>query len=347
MADPLLPNTLSEVLDLTAIIVFLLTTLSAALSALLIKRDNLFYLGFQLIGLTAAFILSHDWLYDMTFSAVLGSPQTYHELMTSALILSIAFTVDMGLKVIVWQGILVRNGRAAVPPLLVGVVRFLVYLVGGLTILQFVYGQSITALATLSGAFAIVLGLSAQSTLGEMFAGIAIALSRPFRIGDWVKVGHFDEGKVIDMTWRLVRLEMRDRSIVNLTNRMCADSPIKNFSYPNEKIRLSEDIYFQRGTDQEQVKKVIRRAIATVPTVLAEPAPNAVFMSVRDGVDHYAMRFYVREYNIRRRIVEQVWRAVTAHLDGAGMPIAQPRRVVDQYQGESAQPDPAGVTGPP
>lgn len=345
MAEPLLPDTLSEVLDLAAIIVFLLTSLSATLSALLIKRDNLFYLGFQLIGLSLALIISRDWLYDMTFSAVLDSAKTYHELMTSALILSIAYTADMGMKVIVWQGILARNGRAAVPPLLVAVVRFLIYLVGGLTILQFVYDQSITALATLSGAFAIVLGLSAQSTLGEMFAGIAIALSRPFRIGDWVKVGHFDEGKVVDMTWRLVRLEMRDRSIVNLTNRMCADAPIKNFSHPNDKIRLSEDIYFPRGTDQEQVKKVIRQAIAAVPTVLAEPKPNAVFMSVRDGVDYYAMRFYIREYNIRRRIVEQVWRSVTAHLDGAGMPIAQPRRVVDQYEGQPAQADPAGVTG--
>lgn len=346
MADPLLPDTMTEVLDLAAVIVFLLTTLSAALSALLIRRDNLFYLGFQLIGLSLALLVSHDWLYDLAFSAVLDSAKTYHELATAAFILSVAYTVDMGLKVIVWQGILVRNGRAAVPPLLVAVVRFLVYLVGGLTILQFVYDQSITALATLSGAFAIVLGLSAQSTLGEMFAGIAIALSRPFRIGDWVKVGHFDEGRVVDMTWRLVRLEMRDRSIVNLTNRMCADSPIKNFSYPNDKIRLSEDIYFPRGSDQEQIKKVIRKAIAAVPTVLAEPAPNAVFMSVRDGVDYYAMRFYVREYNLRRRIVEAVWRSVTAHLDGAGMPIAQPRRVVDQYEGTSAQPDQASVTEP-
>ncbi len=346
MAELQLPDTLSEVLDLAAIIVFLLTSLSALLSALFIKRDNLFYLGFQLIGLTFALIMSRDWLYDMTFSAVLDSEESYRHLMSSALILAVAYTTDMGLKVMVWQGVLMRNGRAAVPPLLVNVVRFLIYMVAGLTILQFVYGQSITALATLSGAFAIVLGLSAQSTLGEMFAGIAIALSRPFRIGDWVKVGQFDEGKVVDMTWRLVRLELRDRTIVNLTNRMCADSPIKNFSYPNDKVRLSEDIYFPRGTDQERVKKVIRAAIAEVPTVLAEPAPNAVFMSVRDGVDHYAMRFYIREYNIRRRIVEQVWRSVTKHLDHAGIPIAQPREVVDQYHGPSAQSGPASETGP-
>jgi branched-chain amino acid transport system substrate-binding protein len=331
MADPLLPDTLSEVLDLAAIIVFLLTSLSATLSAILIKRDNLFYLGFQLIGLTFALILSRDWLYDMTFSSVFDSAETYRQLMTSALILSIGYTADMGMKVLLWQGMLAREGRSAVPPLLVNVVRFLIYLLAGLTILQFVYGQSITALATLSGAFALVLGLSAQTTLGEMFAGIALALSRPFRIGDWVKIGQMDEGRVVDMTWRLVKLELRDRTIVSLTNRMCAESIVKNFSYPNDRVRLSEDIYFLHGTDQERVKKVIKKAILDVKTVLPDPAPNAVFMSVRNGVDHYAMRFYIREYNIRRRIIEQVWRSVTRHLAEDGLPIAQPREVVDQY----------------
>lgn len=331
MDDPLLPNSLTEVLGCAAVLLFLLTTASALLATFLVERDNLFYLGFQLIGLAIALMLSEGWLHDLAFSGLLESRETYRQLVRAGLILSVTYTIDMGLKVFVWEGILARDGREAVPRLLVNVVRFLIYMLGLLVVLQFVYGQSVTALATLSGAFAIVLGLSAQSTLGEMFAGIAIALSRPFRTGDWVKIGQMDEGRVIDMTWRLVRLELRDRTVVHLTNRQCAESPIKNFSFPNDRVRMAEDIYFPRGSDQERVKKVIRQAIADVPTVLAEPAPNAVFMSARDGVDHYSMRFYIRQYDIRRRIVEQVWRSVTAHLARADMPIAQPRRVVDQY----------------
>ena len=54
-------------------------------------------------------------------------------------------------------------------------------------------------------------------------------------------------------------------------------------------------------------------------------------MGVRDGVDHYSMRFYIREYNLRRRIVEQVWLAVAKHLAREDMPIAPPRQVVDQH----------------
>jgi potassium efflux system protein len=331
MADHILPNSLAEILGLAAVLLFLLTTAGAILAAVLIARDNLFYLGFQLIGLSVALILSRGWLYDLAFAGILDGQDAYLRCASTAFILACTYTIDMGLKVFVWEGVLARDGREAVPRLLVNVVRVLIYLIGLLTVLQFVYDQSITALATLSGAFAIVLGLSAQSTLGEMFAGIAIALSRPFRIGDWVKFGQMDEGRVIDMTWRLVRLELRDRTVVHLTNRQCADLPVKNFSFPNNHVRMAEDIFFPRGADQARIKKVIRQAISEVPTVLADPLPNAVFMGVRDGVDHYSMRFYIREYNLRRRIVEQVWLAVAKHLAREDMPIAQPRQVVDQH----------------
>ena len=331
MADHILPNSLAEVLGLAAVLLFLLTSLGAVLAAVLVARDNLFYLGFQFIGLALALILSERWLFDLAFADLLHDRATYRHVASSALILAVAYTIDMGLQVFVWHGALARDGREAVPRLLVNVVRFLIYLLGLLIVLQFVYDQSITALAALSGAFAIVLGLSAQTTLGEMFAGIAIALSRPFRIGDWVKIGHMDEGRVIDMTWRLVRLEMRDRSVVHLTNRQCAELAVKNYSFPNNAIRMAEDIFFPRGGDQERIKAVIRRAIAEVPTVLPDPPPNAVFMSARDGVDHYSMRFYIREYNLRRRIQEQVWRSVTRHLEQEELPIAQPRVTVDQF----------------
>ncbi|BBK33951.1 small-conductance mechanosensitive channel [Stella humosa] len=342
MADHLLPNSLMEVLGLAAILVFLLTSISAVLAALLVARDNLFYLGFQFIGLALALILSEAWLFDLAFAGILDDRATYRQAAWTTLVLAITYTIDMGLKIFVWEGVLARDGREAVPRLLVNVVRFLIYLLGLLIVLQFIYDQSITALATLSGAFAIVLGLSAQTTLGEMFAGIAIALSRPFRIGDWVKIGNMDEGRIIDMTWRLVRLELRDRTVVHLTNRQCAELPVKNFSFPNSAIRMAEDIFFPRGSDQDRVKAVVRRAIGEVPTVLADPPPNAVYMSARDGVDHYSMRFYIREYNLRRRIVEQVWRSVTKHLDREEMPIAQPRQAVDQF----SRPVPAPTAEP-
>lgn len=105
----------------------------------------------------------------------------------------------------------------------------MIYLVAILIVLQFVYGQSITALATLSGAAVMVLGFSAQSTLGEMFARIAISISRPFKVGDWIKIGDKDEGQVIDQTWRHVQIRTRDRCTLNVPNRTIAERVDQEF----------------------------------------------------------------------------------------------------------------------
>jgi small-conductance mechanosensitive channel len=36
---------------------------------------------------------------------------------------------------------------------------------------------------------AVVIGLALQDTLGNLFAGLAIQVEKPFRVGDWVTIG--------------------------------------------------------------------------------------------------------------------------------------------------------------
>jgi len=43
-----------------------------------------------------------------------------------------------------------------------------------------------TAMLTGAGIVSVILGLAAQSTLGNLIAGIALLLYRPFRVGDHV-----------------------------------------------------------------------------------------------------------------------------------------------------------------
>ncbi|MBI3451639.1 MAG: mechanosensitive ion channel, partial [Rhodospirillales bacterium] len=222
-----IPDTFVDIMVLAGVIIFAITTLSALLCSIFVTRNNLLYLGLQLALLFIVLSMSENWSYPLWFDAIFATLEDFHQTVRALLILSIGFTIDMAIRFFVWDVMIKRDGRLAVPKLLVAVIRALIYLFAGLTIMQFVYGQSITALATLSGAFALIIGLSAQSTLGEMFAGIAIALSQPFRVGDWVKVGSLDEGQVVDMTWRLVRIETRDRNIINVTNRVVSDSPVK------------------------------------------------------------------------------------------------------------------------
>ncbi len=58
---------------------------------------------------------------------------------------------------------------------------------------------------TASAVSAVVVGFALQDTLGNAFAGLAIQVEKPFRVGNWIKVGDF-EGKVSQVTWRATKL---------------------------------------------------------------------------------------------------------------------------------------------
>src|SRR5258705_2442153 len=52
---------------------------------------------------------------------------------------------------------------------------------------------------------AVVIGLALQDTLGNLFAGLAIQIEKPFRVGQWVNIGGND-GLVMQVTWRATKI---------------------------------------------------------------------------------------------------------------------------------------------
>jgi small-conductance mechanosensitive channel len=338
-----LPNTLSQTLELAGIAIFFTTSIAAVLASIFVRKTNMLFLGLQLILLMASLYLSLDWSHRLAFDAIFPSREVCSQLFLTGLMLSVGFTLDMTLMVFLWDGSLAR-GQDAFPRLLVVVVRILIYLTVTLVILQFVYDKSITALATLSGAFALILGLSAQTTLGEMFAGIAIALSRPFSVGDWVKVGQLDEGRVIDMTWRLVRIQTRQRNVINVPNRVVADAPIRNFSRPSSINRIDDAVYFDLDADPIFVQDMLLDAMRSADGVLVTPSPFVFFFGAKAGVGEYWMRYFIDNYQARDDITERVWRAVVDRALRAKLRIQPPLRQVEMWQGSSTSPVlPAGV----
>lgn len=78
----------------------------------------------------------------------------------------------------------------------------LVYLATVFAIIGYVFDLPVQGLLATSGAIAIVLGLALQSTLNDVFSGLVLNFSRPFRLGDWINIEGGTEGRVIEMNWR-------------------------------------------------------------------------------------------------------------------------------------------------
>lgn len=305
-----IPQTFIETLQLAVVIVLTITAISELIAVIAARGHGLLNMGLQLAALATALHASREWIYDLVFANVFSTKASFSEVMLTIAVISCGFGVDQLVRYFIWEGHFSRVHQIKAPGLLVGIVRVTIYLICILSVLQFVYGQTITALATLSGAFAVVLGLSAQTTLGEMFAGIAIAVSRPFHIGDWVKIGDLEEGEVIDQTWRTVRIRTRDKTIMNITNRVVAERPVKNFTHQPLGVRQSEVIAVSNDLDPVFVENILIDALLKSNLVLVEPAPNVLFKRVYEGVSEYGVAYSIGNYAERVVIADKIWKLI-------------------------------------
>lgn len=90
----------------------------------------------------------------------------------------------------------------------------LIYVVALVGILDTVFKQPLSGVLATSGILAIVLGLALQSTLADVFSGLAINIERPFSAGDWITVTDSVAGQVMEINWRATRIRKcsNDRS---------------------------------------------------------------------------------------------------------------------------------------
>ncbi len=71
----------------------------------------------------------------------------------------------------------------------------LVYIAALFAIIAYVFDLPIQGLLATSGAVAIILGLALQSTLSDVFSGIVLNFSRPYRPGDWISIDGATDGQ--------------------------------------------------------------------------------------------------------------------------------------------------------
>ncbi|MBF8261699.1 MAG: MscS Mechanosensitive ion channel, partial [candidate division NC10 bacterium] len=127
----------------------------------------------------------------------------------------------------------IARKRKFLPPSIVReLISILLYVVALLVIMAKVLHIDLMPLLATSAVLSLVAGLALQETLSNFFAGVTLAIERPFTPGEWVKVGQH-VGQVIEMGWRAVKIELylkNDYLIV--PNSVLAKEQVINFSRP-------------------------------------------------------------------------------------------------------------------
>jgi small-conductance mechanosensitive channel/CRP-like cAMP-binding protein len=159
-------------------------------------------------------------------------------------------------------------------------------------VLGSVLGLPITGALATSGVLAIVLGLALQSTLADVFAGIAVGVDAPFHLTDRVRIGDLAEGVVTGANWRSIRIHTDADDVAIIPNSVVAKAMIYNFSFPSRRRVVSVEVAAPATAAPERVLPTLLEAAMLCPDILAEPAPSAVVSRIGLLRTTYAVSFY-------------------------------------------------------
>jgi small-conductance mechanosensitive channel/CRP-like cAMP-binding protein len=190
-------------------------------------------------------------------------------------------------------------------------------------------------LVTTSAVSAVVLGFALQDTLGNAFAGLAIQSEKPFNIGHWIKVGHF-EGRVAEVTWRATKLRTKTGNFVIVPNNVVAKEAIVNYSEPAAPVRLEVEVGATYLVAPNQVKAAMMEALRHSPRVLRVPAPEILLLHFADSAITYQAQFWIEDYAADDQVRDEVRTAIFYSFQRRNIEIPYPIQV--QLEKSSSEP---------
>jgi small-conductance mechanosensitive channel len=198
----------------------------------------------------------------------------------------------------------------------------LIYLAAGFAIIAYVLDLPIQGLLATSGAIAIILGLALQSTLSDVFSGIVLNFSRPYRPGDWISIDGATDGRVIEMNWRATHVLTAKRDLAIVPNSAIAKAKIVNASSPSGIHGVTVTIQLDAKASPASGAEILEHAVLNTRLILATPAPLIVVKSITASCTEFDITFFVEELGQSSRAQNELFDLICRHLAAAGIELA-------------------------
>jgi small-conductance mechanosensitive channel len=242
-------------------------------------------------------------------NAVLSKAVTITELLLVAYLLIEALETAL---IDFWLG---KKKKVQIPSVVRGLALIVLYTVAALSIVGSVTGINLAPILATSTVLTVVLGLALQDTLGNLFAGLAMQLEKPFEIGDWILVDGL-EGKVTAIGWRAVHLQTFSWDAVVIPNSVIAKARVQSFKRPT-----ARNIEFVCTVDAppDDVEKCVRAACARVSEVRADPEARVWLLQQTPLAQRWVVKVWLEDYAQHDESESRVLRAVVTELQQRGV----------------------------
>jgi small conductance mechanosensitive channel len=173
------------------------------------------------------------------------------------------------------------------------------------------------------GVVSVVVGLAAQSTLGNLIAGISLVLYRPFKIGDRLRVSlptGMETGIVesIDLGYTVLRTADNRRLIIpnnSMASQACVDLSLLPLRTP-----CDISIYVAAGADLDQARKILLDLAKGHPKIAQVDGCNITRVTTKGAI--LALLVSCEDPDAVPGVKSDLLRGAKKQFDAAGIKIA-------------------------
>lgn len=185
------------------------------------------------------------------------------------------------------------------------------------------FGITIAPFIAALGAIALGSTLALQVPLSNYGAGLTIIMTRPFVVGDTIKIQGVT-GVVDEIKLAYTQLSNEDGEVITIPNKEIAGQILKN-SFSNLVVETTIGISYK--DNPEKVINIIKTILSENAEVAKDPEPLVGIQNFGDSAIEIGLRYWIptkRYYEILYALNGRIYKELTA----AGITIPYPQREI-------------------
>ncbi|MEG1684402.1 MAG: mechanosensitive ion channel family protein [Bacteroides sp.] len=150
------------------------------------------------------------------------------------------------------------------------IVVYTLYIIGGAIFLSLIPGMDKVSNSILAGAgiMTMAIGFASQEALSNLISGLFIAFSKPFRIGDVIKVDEVINGTVMEITLRHTIIRSFENRMIIIPNSKMNSSTIVNSTIGEQDTCSFVEVGVSYEVDLNKSIEVMRQVIMKHPLLI-------------------------------------------------------------------------------
>jgi small-conductance mechanosensitive channel len=207
------------------------------------------------------------------------------------------------------------------------IVKVLIYAFMVVIIFPYLPGSNSPIFQGVSVFVGILFSLGSSNAIANMIAGLVITYMRPFKIGDFIKIGDVS-GTVLEKTALVTRIRTPKFEDITIPNATVLSSSSINYSSNTKEesngLVIHTTITIGYDTDWKEVHKALINAASRTDLLEKKPAPFVLQTSLDDFYVSYEINAYTKQPNQQPLIYSNLHQNIQDCFNEAGLEIMSP-----------------------